>query len=259
MLERIPDVFHRHRQGELSDASTAALYFLYWQVHRHGEGFAARRNRLDPRPCAGRWLSETEAVGGIELDRRLAGWFETYQFRGIIPAVPTALAAWLRGLWPLRLMFRIPSPREVLTMQVEGSRPVTLVADPARMLRPVLSKADGFAFLVHDLEHAHKFYADPELHAGQRRLFARLQAGLDAGLFQPFADDSRFAAKLDYLISDMNTHIVHGLLYLRAILVESGLRREGKAPNEELSRPVWEEISYIIKRLAPEVELPAPR
>lgn len=259
MLDRIPIIFGRHRQGELSDPAVASLYFLYWQLHRYGERFASRRNRRNPRPEAGSWLKLSETLGGAELEECLAGWFETYQFRGIIPGVPSALAAWLRAEWPLRMTLRIPTPREVLAMQVDGVRPVTLISDRERMLRPVLSKADGFAFMVHDLEHAHKFYADPESHAGQRHLFAQLLAGLEAGLFQAFAEDRVFAEKFDYLISDMNTHIVHGLLYLRAILVEACLRREGQGPDAEVSQSVWDEIGRILRQLAPDMALPAPR
>lgn len=256
MLDHIPQVLLHHRQSQISDAAAASLYFLCWQVSCHGKRFASRRSRRDPRPEFERCLAQIQAGTGTELDQFLIAWFETYQFFAVSPAVPVALAAWLRGSWRLRLMFRIPSPREVLGMQVDGIRPVTLIADPERMTRPVLTKANGFAFLVHDLAHAHKFYADPDLHAAQCRLFVRLQDGLDRGLFEPFADDGVFAVKFDYLISDMNTHIVHGLLYLRAILVEASLRRELKRPGEDVSKSAWDQICGILQWLAPDVVLP---
>lgn len=255
MLERIPNALVRWRRRELSDASAAALYFLYWQMHLHGSHFAARRSKSDARPDLAQWLAGLETLRGDDLEQTLIGWFARYQFKGVIGAVPQALRNWLTGAWSLALMEHIPRPRDVLALQIAGQRPVTIIADASRMLRPVLGKANGFAFLVHDLEHAHKFFADADLHRAQKQLFSNLADALEAGAFQSLNSDAGFAAKFDYLISDMNTHPAHSLQYLRAILIEASLRLEGKSPEDTLSSGAVETVEWLVASLGTGVDL----
>lgn len=203
------------------------MYFLHWQIDLHATRFASRRDKDDVRPDGRQWLQRAEQLTGFALDAQLQRWFERYQFRSVIPNASVALNHWLGGKWPLHLLRHIPTPREVLSMQVRGVRPVTLIVDRERMHQPALTKANGFVFMVHDLEHAYKFFHDPKLNVMQRNLFAALAHACAAGLFFDDLSDAEFAARFDYLISDMNTHPVHGLQYLRAILVERYLHREG--------------------------------
>jgi hypothetical protein len=249
-LIRIPELTARWRCGDLSDAAYAALYFLNWQIATHGQRFASRKAKRDPRPDASIWLADFDRLVGKELERLLIDRVERYHFLGIIPNVLVALSAWLRGEWRLSLTERIPSPEEVLVMQAEGRRPVTVTTDYPRLLRPVLKKPNGFAFFVHDLEHGFKFFHDRKLHEGQRKFFGLILQTVRQGLFSPYLGDQVFAEKFDYLISDMNTHVVHSLRYLGAILIECVLRREGKAPHETLSHTAEDEIAALLHALS---------
>ncbi len=239
----------RWQIGEIDDASYAGLYFLHWQVASHGRRFASRRCRFDPKPDPVAWFEDTldlerEAVRGY-----LIRYFDRYQFLGVIANVPVALAAWLKGEWPLTLCGHIPDVRTVLAMQVEGKRPVTVLSAWPRMLSPVLAKANAFAFMVHDLEHAFKFFHHPELHGQQREFFRLLHQALNLGLFDGYLQDSVFSAKFDYLASDMNTHFMHACQYLRAILVEFHLRREGLREHDRLSRGAREQVSGLLAHM----------
>ncbi len=231
------DLRHQQRRwdaGELPDAAYAASYFLLWQLHVHGRSFASRTTRhvVGPDPLA--WRETLLFQAGAELREALALWLAHYRFLHVSPPVSGALRGWLLDAWPLRLMLRIPSPGEVLAMQAGGERPVTLIPLP-RARQPVLGKANGFAFLVHDLEHAWKFCGEARSFRLQRLFFGLLQQAHAGGCFAPFLDDPAFADRFDYLISDMNTHPVHGLRYLHAVLIEHWLRQEGKGPAESLS------------------------
>lgn len=251
----VPDftpVVEGWRAGEVEAAVFAGLYFLFWQITRHGAGFAARRSRADARPDQEACLALLAHPAREGLARELIPLFERYQFRGVIGNVPLTLAQWLRGAWPLVLREDIPAPREVLRLQVAGQRPVTVITDASRVHLPVMHKADAFAFFIHDLEHAWKFYAAPELHAGQRAFFARLQEALERGVFAPCLAEREFADRFHYLMSDMNTHPEHSRQYLRAILVEHHLRREGKAPEQALSPAGERAIGAVMRALAPE-------
>lgn len=223
-LRDLAGVTARWTQGEISDAAYASLYFLHWQIASQGRRFASRRFRADPKPDPQHWLAHLSAAAPVQLHDRLLCYFERYQFFGVIGNVPAALAAWLRGEWRLNLCGYIPTSRQVLAMQVDGTRPVTVLSAWPRMLQPVLSKANAFEFMVHDLEHAWKFCHDAELHQQQRAFFQLLQTALEQGRFDEYLRDSQFAAKFDYLSSDMNTHTLHASQYLRAILVEYHLR-----------------------------------
>ncbi|MDV3241562.1 MAG: hypothetical protein LOY00_07240 [Methylocaldum sp.] len=249
-LARIPELTARWRSGGLSDAAYAALYFFIWQIGMHGPRFASRKVKSDPRPDASSWLADFDRSAGSELERVLVDRIERYHFFGLIPNASVALSAWLRGEWPLLLTERIPPPGEVLEMQATGRRPVTVVADYPRLLRPVLKKPNGFAFFVHDLEHAFKFFHDPNVHDGQRKFFGLLRETVRQGLFSPYLGDKVFAEKFDYLISDMNTHVIHSLRFLGAILIECILRREGKAPHETLSSAAGDELAELLQTLS---------
>lgn len=240
----------RWRAGEMGEAGYAAATFLLWQMDRHGRGFASRLSRNSPRPELHRWRETLLTARTPELEATLAGWFEHYRFFRIIPSVPIALSGWLLRGWPLRLMAKIPSPREVLHLQARGMRPVTLFENYGRASQAVLTKASGFEFLVHDLEHAWKFCNDPALYQVQCGFFSLFAEAVETDVFGPYLDDALFAAKFDYLISDMNTHPVHGLRFLHAVLIECLLRREGKTPADPLSPAAREEITALLQGLA---------
>jgi hypothetical protein len=249
MLERLPLSTARWRAGEIGDAAYAGLYFLHWQTESHGKRFASRRSKHDPRPTEAGWREETQALAGRDLDAWLASYFARTQFFGVIVNVPDALSAWLRGAWPLRLHERIPSSREVLAMQVQGERPVTVLSAWPRMTLPVLGKPNAFAFMVHDLEHAWKFYADAKMHRAQRAFFAALRQALAQGAFAAYLGDEVFAGKFDYLVSDMNTHVMHATQFLRAILLERHLRLEGASGHAELSLAAHEKVGALLAEL----------
>lgn len=245
-MENLKFTTMRWRSGEMDDASYATLYLLHWQSSLHGKRFASRRRRTDPPPDPAAWLAESSVISGAGLNGYLLAYLERYQFFGIIGNVPVALACWLRKEWPLAFCERIPSPLEVLRMQVEGIRPVTVLSAWPRLLEPVLTKPNGFAFMLHDLEHAWKFYHCPKMHLEQRGFFHTLLCALERGCFDGYLLDPVFAIKFDYLSSDMNTHIMHASQFLRAILMEFHLRKENVKNPEALSREAREEVSALL-------------
>ena len=250
LLIRFPGLAERWRAGEFEAPVFAAMYFLIWQIARHGQLFASRKRKSDPRrPVAAEWLAEMETEQGDVLRARLLDYLERYQFRGVIDNVPVALRQWLCGNWPLTLREGIPDPRAVLRMQVRGTRPVTVLTAYPRLLKPILKKPDAFAFFVHDLEHAYKFFYAPSLHAGQRAFFTRLDEVVDRGIFEPYREDAGFSEQFDYLMSDMNTHPEHSRQYLRAILIEFYRRRERKALTEWLNAAVERAIENVMRAL----------
>lgn len=256
LLRRLPVLAQRWRAGVIDAATFAGLYFLHWQIAMHAQTFASRKNKSDTRPNATQCLALMETVEGEDLRQHLLDWLGRYQFHGVIGNVPMALAQWLRGAWPLVLREDVPEPVEVLRMQARGQRAVTVISEYPRLHQPVLGKPDAFAFFLHDLEHAWKFFHSPSLHAGQREFFGVLENAVDLAVFEPYLDDAEFVTRLHYLMSDMNTHPEHGRQYLRAILVEHHLRRERKTPSDTLSVAAEQDIRKTMRAI--ETVVPAP-
>lgn len=255
LLLRLPGLAQRWRADEFDAPVFAALYFLHWQIASHGQSFASRKNKIDPRPVATEWLAVMAAAEGEGLRGRLHDWLQRSQFRGVINNVPVALVHWLQGTWPLILRQDIPSPRDILHWQAQGRRAVTVLTDYPRLREPVLNKANAFVFFLHDLEHAYKFFHSPALRDGQCAFFAMLEAAFDRGVFIPYFDSAEFVTQFHYLMSDMNTHPEHSRQYLRAILVEYYLRRECKAHSDPLSSTA----ERAVDRVMCAVEIPAAR
>lgn len=239
----------RRRTGAIGAAAFAAQYFLYWQIARHDERFAARKHRADPRPRPADWRATLDAADPRRLPACLDAYLDRHQFHGVSAAAVTALCQWLRGHWALALSETVPAPVAVLRAQARGKRVVTAITAYPRMLSAVLGKPDAFAFFLHDLEHAFKFFSEPALFAAQRAFFAALEAALDRDWFAPYLVDAVFAAKFDYLISDMNTHPQHGRQYLRAILIESCLRNAGRGAAETLAPPMRQAVERLLMAL----------
>lgn len=250
ILARIRWLLVRRRAGLLGDAQFAALYFLHWQIARHGSRFASRRYKSDPRPDAVEWLARIDASTAQSLNELLIAYLDRYQFHSVTYEVGAALCAWLRGEWKLVLIARVPKPSEVLKMQIAGSRPVSAICDVRRMFDPILEKRDAFVFLQHDLEHAFHFFSDPQLHRLQRRLFILFAAVIADGQFRSVSRDRVFRERFNYLISDMNTHPLHSLHYLRAVLVEHHLRAELGDVRGPLSIRAREQIVRVFRALA---------
>lgn len=226
-LSNIDALTQRTLAGTLDDAAYVALYVLQWQVARYGRGVAQRRSRRDAVPDGIAWLDAALALPTPARTEFLADLYARYELRGVRQRVGITLHRWLRGEWRLTLLHTVPTPRAVLRLQADGSRPVTVIAAYPRLLQPVLDKADAYAFVCHDLEHAWQFFHDPARCRAQQRFARRLERAWTLGAFDRYLTDSVFAEKFLYLAADMNTHVLHSLQYLRAILIEHHLRREG--------------------------------
>jgi len=223
------------RGGTLKAAEFAALYFLIWQIAVHGNQFASRKCKGDIKPDSGQCLNDCDLAAGETRKIRLLYWLNRFQFRGVSSTVPVALVRWLQGSWPLMLCDHVPTPDTMLHLQVIGRRAVTVITEYPRMVEPINHKHNAYAFFLHDLEHAYKFFHSPALHAGQRAYFAKLQNALSQGRFAPYLSDPIFIEQLHYLMSDMNTHPQHSQQYLRAILVLFHQRREQRKGRDTLS------------------------
>ena len=234
----------------IDDSSLAGGYLLIWQTTRHGKRFASRQSRNQRFPSVEEVLYHLSVLTGSCLRDWIREFIGTYQHKQVSRDALMALTRWLSGDERIRLQTHIPSAREVLDLQCEGLRPASVLLTFPRALMPVLNKPDGLAFLIHDLEHAAKFHQDARSHQLQVGFFRMIRKSLDLGIFEEPLQDPEFVKSFDYLISDMNTHPIHSLRYLHAVLVEHHLRSEKKRAHQSLSTGRRIEIGQLFHRLS---------
>jgi hypothetical protein len=129
-------------------------------------------------------------------------------------SVNRALLGWSAREYHLELMFRIPTPCEVLLQQKQGHRVVTAIIDQ-RMKSYIMGERDALSFLMHDLIHANHFFKENASYTGQIGLYGLLDTTIN------YFDLSNpgFAHEFEYIISDMNAYPIHLLKCLKSAMI----------------------------------------
>lgn len=140
--------------------------------------------------------------------------FANFALKSTPMTVNRAILEWGYGNYGLELMFRIPSPSEVLNQQKKGRRCVTCILDK-RLASYILGERDALSFTMHDLIHADHFYFHNECYQGQLGFY-----GLLAKTFAYFdLSQEEFAREFEYVIADMNAYAIHLLKCLKSAMV----------------------------------------
>ncbi|MCF8059258.1 MAG: hypothetical protein K9K67_08180 [Bacteriovoracaceae bacterium] len=206
ILATFDEALRCYNQNKLAPARMGVVAFLCLGEYFHGKGFVqSKKARLG--------LDEITRLSSLEL----ANYLEFTRFKRIKSKVSRALAKWTLGEWQLELLQHVPSVYEVLSLQASSRRCVTLYCDPDRWNGPKLNKENALHFLVHDLEHAVQFF--DYFHDEQVDLNRKLLSLYDEGHFADIRSPE-LKERLDYLLSDMNTHPNHSIQYLKAIWID---------------------------------------
>ncbi len=161
----------------------------------------------------------------------LTSLLERFMLKGIRGDSHMGLWGFISGRYALRLRHDIPTPEQMLERQCRGERYVSYLKKPAELNTPVGRFSGAYEFLLHDLEHAHKFFGDAELFRGQVSFFNLLRGSLTE-LYR-WSGDPLFEKDLNYLKSDMNSHPVHLFKFLKAIVLTAELRlQDGKGSGQ---------------------------
>ena len=158
----------------------------------------------------------------------VSGLLSRIRFRGIPDSARWALIHWLQGRYPLVLLFHVPVADEVFSLQKRGERCVTLFTR-ADELTAWHQDRDAISFTVHDLIHAHEFYANPQ-RAGQQIGFYHWleEIGECHALRELRRASPGFGEKWEYVRSDMNSYCGHLLKTLHASIVIHAKPGEGE-------------------------------
>ncbi len=155
----------------------------------------------------------------IEKSTTIFDYLLNKRFIKLPGEIKDCLVNWALGVYPIQLIHEVLLPIEVLNLQADGKRIVTLSFKDSLSGDLVIGNRDALEFVLHDISHAHTFFYSYYNPLGQRSFFSFLKNHIK--LLDSYRIDEVFQKKLDYLLSDMNSHPEHLKSYFRAILKES--------------------------------------
>jgi len=164
----------------------------------------------------------------------LSSFLNQMRFRGIPDSAQQALLKWLEQHYPLTLVFHIPTTSEVFALQKQGKRCISFLKE-AKDLTELHHERDAISFIIHDLVHAHEFYASPQR--------ARQQIGFyhwldniqeNPALLALQAECPEFSQRWEYVLSDMNAYCGHLLKTLHAAF--------SLHDNSPQRQPLWNQV-----------------
>lgn len=223
-LQALQNARHAH---QLSDAEFTAFFVLLFAAGRaYGVEWQANRRAHKLLGLLG-WIdSETKPA-----TETLLASLTKLQIPGMPGMIFSVLCDWLKDEMDLRLVENPTSATDMLAAQAEGWRYITVDINAALRGSTIEDKRDAFEFVLHDLGHAWAFFKSEYDPAGQVAFFQLLQDDLPT-LAPLSTADEKFAADLEYCMSDMNSHPEHLRQYLRGVIIEAYYRKR-KAGNEE--------------------------
>ncbi|MFN7262681.1 MAG: hypothetical protein ACK5RO_00460 [Pseudobdellovibrionaceae bacterium] len=144
-------------------------------------------------------------------------FFREQNLRALPPSVARALCLWETGYYPLELWPLIPTAEQVLDLQTQGRRCVSLLAEEWGDFP--LGERDVFSFLIHDLIHADHFFREPSLRQAQMNFAQQMQALLQHPVILSKRKNEKWNSQIEYLVADMNTHPLHLMKTLKSHLM----------------------------------------
>lgn len=205
------------KRGELSDPIMAST-FLLSKAYERDSSLLARKSSKFLKITSTSIFPILEASVSTNCPGHLIELFTGQRLKGYSIRVSDSLENWLRGHWHMKLLENIPFPSKVFQMQCQGIRPVSMIIDTDLWGRPIRDHDDELDFMVHDLEHAANFHKSVSWKEAQVAFFNDL--GKIQGVIKPHLKNARFRQKYEYMIADMNSHVLHLILFLRASLLE---------------------------------------
>jgi hypothetical protein len=169
-----------------------------------------------------------------------------YRLKYLSTRIQRALAFWFCGKYQLQLIDYLPSSEELLKRQASGTRFVSLFLDP-KLFPNHTGHRDPFDFLLHDLFHADHFFENPIFFQGQKKFYAVLAQSIRHPILQnAMSNDETFRTSFEYLCSDMNSHPLHLVKTLKAILLRYFQNQNANG--------AWEKTSWLMNELFPEIQ-----
>lgn len=210
------------------------LYILLFLRIRHPKNWLQKKTQFNPLP------NERLLLNIIPEEFNLTPWekeklqglcakdlFAHFNLKGIPLAVNRTILNWAEGLWNIELLTHIPSPRELLRMQVKNTRCITLTVNHNEIDQLVLSSRDPLSFVLHDLHHADHFFNQDESLKGQLGFYFLVNQIYDKPqLKKSLKEDSQFKSEFEYVVSDMNAYVIHLFKCFKSAFIRTDAQSE---------------------------------
>jgi hypothetical protein len=195
------------------------------------------------------WMKASARVTSNPLNLDLLNFAEEFQFKKLPGGILKTLVHWQKSEIKLHLIEEVLNPEDLLNYQARGERVVTFHFEKAKCGELVDGKRDSLEFMLHDLVHADLFFGPN--HLEQVRFFQHLQNSM--GDFAPMLqNDPDFCQRIQYVMSDMNSHPEHMRQSVRASLVDHFKRDMGA--ETQLLPPLHEKrVNDLVSRLSSSV------
>lgn len=209
------------KQAQISEPEFVARFVLqFFKFIKPTQTFGARRSSPHVDTDSVHAPSPTLAVHSPNSALAI---FEQFLLRGAPEALNQSLLQWTGGHYPLKLFLDIPTPMQVLKQQAQGLRCVSVITNESQFGSYILEERDPLSFTVHDLIHAHHFFANPDWKKSQIGFYKLILKSIESHQWDQLCiEKPAFQRQFEYLYSDMNSHPLHLLQYLKAITLEHG-------------------------------------
>lgn len=172
-------------------------------------------------------------------DISLSEFLSTVKIKPIPESAMSGLFHFLMDDYTLEILNYEPTPAEVLEFQIQNKRVLTFEDDYSLWINKKYGERDVLSFILHDLIHAEHFLSDPEKRLSQIGFYKFIQIILKNNLLDQLLLSAEFNKHFSYLISDMNSHLIHLLKTFRAILDQHS--------NEHKNNMIWTEIGQLVQ------------
>ena len=219
---------------DIAPYELCTLYILLFLRIRHPKNWLQKKQNFTP------LKEEKLLLDIIPEDYHLSEWeknklkdvcakdlFSYFNLKGIPEAVNRTMSNWALGLWKINLLTHIPSPREVLKMQVKNTRCITLTIKHDEIDQLVLSSRDPLSFVLHDLHHADHFFNQNESQIGQLGFYNLVERIYDRPVLKKcLKENKEFKSEFEYVVSDMNAYVIHLFKCFKSALTRSDATNE---------------------------------
>lgn len=136
--------------------------------------------------------------------------FSEYTLKGVPESVHRAMVNWYEEKWKIKMLEHIPTSRELLKLQVQNTRCITLMTSPEKCAQLVFGTRDPFSFVLHDLMHADQFFSQEISLKGQLGFYSLINTIYDKTETKDLLkSDPEFKKEFEYVASDMNAYVIH--------------------------------------------------
>lgn len=213
----ISELLKSYKAGLLSDQDFTTLYLLlllrikhpknYLQIFSKSKCIVKNKSLFDLLPASIE-LSEEEKIKYQSMDG--LHLFLSCHLKSIPSSINRAMINWYNGNWNIVLSFKIPSSKNLLKLQAENKRVLTLIVEKEKLSTHILGKRDALSFALHDLMHADQFFNNNISLKGQLGFYRFIYKNYEhSELSQLLAMDKNFHQEFEYVVSDMNAYIIH--------------------------------------------------